>query len=130
MKRSVESQIEAFLAAYSPEISDQLRRARDHLRALFPQGHDLVYDNYNARVFAFSPTERSSEALLSVAGYLIAQAMRPHREALLRAGPLQTAIKAISEKKRSRRLAQHVAKGPQSGVRNTASSSRLRQRRH
>jgi hypothetical protein len=147
----VESQIDTFLAKYSPEVSAQLRSARARLQAMFPRGHELVYDNYNALVFAFSPTERSSEAFLSVAGYpkwvnlffshgaglsdpgrllqgsgsrvrsirlqspeqlqepaihaLIVQAMKPHREALLRANPLQTAIKAVSAKQRSRRPA-------------------------
>jgi hypothetical protein len=36
---------------------------------MFPLGHELVYDNYNALVFAFAPTERASEAFVSVAGY-------------------------------------------------------------
>jgi hypothetical protein len=66
---NVEARIEAFLARYSPTISAELRAARSHLRALFPRGHELVYDNYNALVFGFSPTERTSEAFLSVAGY-------------------------------------------------------------
>src|SRR5215471_9200210 len=66
---SIEAQISAFLAKYSPEVGAELRAARTHLRALFPRGHELVYDNYNALVFAFSPTERTSQAFLSVAGY-------------------------------------------------------------
>ena len=148
----IESQIDAFLAKYSSEVSLQLRGARTHLQAMFPRGHELVYDNYNALVFAFSPTERSSEAFLSVAGYpkwvnlffshgaglsdpgrllqgsgsrvrsirlqsaehllepavqaLISQATEPHREALLDAKPLQTSIKAIAAKQRSRRPAE------------------------
>jgi len=69
MPQSVEAQIDAFLARYSPEVGAQLRAARAHLRSLFPRGHELVYDNYNALVFAFSPSERTSEAFLSVAGY-------------------------------------------------------------
>ena len=69
MAQSVEAQIEAFLARYSSEVSAQLRAARVHLRSLFPRGHELVYDNYNALVFAFSPTERTPEAFLSIAGY-------------------------------------------------------------
>ena len=65
----IEAQIESFVARYSPEVSKQLREARKHLHALFPRGHETVYDNYNALVFAFSPTGRASEAFLSVAGY-------------------------------------------------------------
>jgi hypothetical protein len=64
-----EAQIKSFLAKYAPGIAAELRAARAALRALFPRGHELVYDNYNALVFAFSPTERSSEAFLSIAGY-------------------------------------------------------------
>lgn len=67
--QSVEAQIGAFLARFSPEVSGQLRAARAHLRSLFPRGHELVYDNYNALVFAFSPSERTPDAFISVAGY-------------------------------------------------------------
>jgi hypothetical protein len=66
---SVEDQIESFLAKYSPEIASQLRDARQHLRSFFPRGHELVFDNYNALVFAISPSERSTDAFVSVAGY-------------------------------------------------------------
>lgn len=66
---AVESQIADFLAKYTPEIAAQLREARTRLRAMFPRGFELVYDNYNALVFGISPTERTSDAILSVAGY-------------------------------------------------------------
>ena len=64
-----EAQIESFLAKYSPAIATELRAARGRLRASFPRGHELVYDNYNALVFAFAATVRTSDAFLSVAGY-------------------------------------------------------------
>jgi Domain of unknown function (DU1801) len=65
----IESQIEGFIAKYSPGIAADLRVARENLRTLFPRGFELVFDNYNALVFGISPTERSSEAFISVAGY-------------------------------------------------------------
>jgi hypothetical protein len=65
----VDDQIESFFAGYSPGIASQLRQARRHLRSLFPRGHELVFDNYNALVFAISPTGRSPDAFVSVAGY-------------------------------------------------------------
>jgi hypothetical protein len=68
-ERAVESQIADFLGKYTPEIAAQLRKARKRLRALFPRGFELVYDNYNALVFGISPTERTSDAFVSVAGY-------------------------------------------------------------
>jgi hypothetical protein len=66
---AVEPQIAAFLGKYTPAIEAQLREARTGLRAMFPRGFELVYDNYNALVFGISPTERTSDAFLSVAGY-------------------------------------------------------------
>ncbi len=66
---SVESQIATFLAKYSPAIEAQLRDARSRLRALFPRGYELVFDNYNALVFGFSPTDSSKDAFISVVGY-------------------------------------------------------------
>ena len=65
----VESQIAAFLGKYSPAVEAQLAEARTRLRAMFPRGFELVYDNYNALVFGISPTERTPDAFLSVAGY-------------------------------------------------------------
>lgn len=68
-QQPVEARIDAFLARYAPDIAAEFRAARAHLRSLFPRGHELVYDNYNALVFGFSPTDRTSDAFLSVAGY-------------------------------------------------------------
>ena len=64
---SVEAQIDSFPAKYSPAIAGELRAARLQLRSLFPLGHELVYDNYNALVFGFAPTDRT---FLGVAGEL------------------------------------------------------------
>ena len=69
MSTTAESQIAEFLAKYAPAIQADLREARGRLRALFPRGFELVYDNYNALVFGISPTERTSDAFLSIAGY-------------------------------------------------------------
>lgn len=64
-----EAQIDAFLAKYTPAMQAQLRAARKRLRARFPLGYELVFDNYNALVFGISPTERMPDAFISVAGY-------------------------------------------------------------
>jgi hypothetical protein len=65
----VEAQIAPFVEKYSADVAAQLRAARAHLRSRFPRGFELVYDNYNALVFAFAPTVHASEAVLSIAGY-------------------------------------------------------------
>ena len=65
----VDAQIAQFLAEYAPEVEAQLRDARQRLRACFPRGFELVFNNYNALVFGISPSEKASEAFVSVAGY-------------------------------------------------------------
>ena len=69
MKAATEKRVASFIAKYSPPIAAQLRDARTRLRALFPRGYELVFDNYNALVFGFSPSESSRDAFISVAGY-------------------------------------------------------------
>ena len=64
-----EPSVALFLARFSPAIEAQLKDARLRLRAYFPRGHELVFDNYNALVLAISPTERTRDAFVSIAGY-------------------------------------------------------------
>jgi hypothetical protein len=66
---NAEIDIAGFLARYTPEIEAQLRGARAKLRRLFPRGFELVYDNYNALVFAICASARASDAIISIAGY-------------------------------------------------------------
>jgi hypothetical protein len=60
-------QIAGFLAKYSPTMAAAARRARTAMRKRIPGGIEFVYDNYNALVFGYGPTERPSEAVLSLA---------------------------------------------------------------
>jgi hypothetical protein len=66
---AVRAQIDALVAQYTPEIATQLQRARADLRKLIPKGYELVYDSHNALIFAFGPTTRASDLVISVAGY-------------------------------------------------------------
>ena len=45
--------------------------ARAKLRKLLPGAIEMVYDNYNALVIGFSPTERPSDAVLSLVIFLL-----------------------------------------------------------
>ncbi len=36
---------------------------------MFPHGFELVFDNYNPLVFGISPTDRTADAFVSIAGY-------------------------------------------------------------
>ncbi len=67
-KRSpTEKQIAGFLAKYTPQMVASGTESRARMRQVIPGGVEFVYDNYNALVFGFGPTERPSEAVLSLA---------------------------------------------------------------
>ena len=63
------TQLDSFLDKYTPEIAAQARAALHKMRARLPGAVELVYDNYNALAIGFSPTERTSEAIFSIALY-------------------------------------------------------------
>lgn len=64
-----EDRIAGFLGRFAPEIAALAQACRTRLQQLIPRGQELVYDNYNALVFAFGPTPRASDAVLSIALY-------------------------------------------------------------
>jgi hypothetical protein len=66
---SPSAQLDAFLDKYHPAIAADARVALRRMRARLPGAQELVYDNYNALAIGFSPTERTSEALFSIALY-------------------------------------------------------------
>lgn len=66
---STKSQISAFIDKFSPDVASQFRRARTDIRALFPRGFELVFDNYNAFGCGYSTTERSSGVVVSLVAY-------------------------------------------------------------
>jgi hypothetical protein len=59
----------AFLSRYDPAIAQVAKAAVARLRKEIPGAVELVYDNYNALVMGFGPTERASEAIVSIALY-------------------------------------------------------------
>jgi hypothetical protein len=65
----VEAAWKSFLAKYSPDIQRQMEAARQKLRSRIPRGFELVYDNYNALAMGFSPTDRASDVVISLAAY-------------------------------------------------------------
>jgi hypothetical protein len=62
-------QLDRFIDKYSPEIRALARAVLARMRARLPGAVELVYDNYNALVIGFGPTERPSEAILSIVLY-------------------------------------------------------------
>ncbi|HKR09992.1 MAG TPA: hypothetical protein VJS39_12435 [Gemmatimonadaceae bacterium] len=67
MAKTTSRQIASFLAKYDPRIAADARASRSKLRKIVPGGVEFVYDNYNALVFGFGPSDRPSEAVLSLA---------------------------------------------------------------
>jgi hypothetical protein len=59
----------AFLARYDPAIGAVAKAAVARMRTYVPGAVELVYDNYNALVVGFGPSERASEAVMSIALY-------------------------------------------------------------
>jgi hypothetical protein len=62
-----EEQLAGFLAKFTPEIAREAEAAIAKMRARLPGAIEMVYDNYNALVVGFGPTERASEAIFSIA---------------------------------------------------------------
>lgn len=60
-------QIDSFLAKYEPAVASAARKCRAWMRRRVPGGYEFIYDNYNALVFGFGPSDRPSEAVLSLA---------------------------------------------------------------
>lgn len=64
-----ERQLTGFLAKYSAEVSGMAEAVRGRMRKLYPTALELVYDNYNALAIGYSPSEKASEAIFSIALY-------------------------------------------------------------
>ena len=66
-RADAERQLRGFIAKFEPAHQRIIRGARAALRKRLPSAHEMVYDNYNFFVIGYGPTERPSEAILSIA---------------------------------------------------------------
>ena len=62
-------QVATFIAKFDPAIAKLTRGCRSVLRKRYPSAIELVYDNYNALAIGYSPTERTSDVVFSLAVY-------------------------------------------------------------
>jgi hypothetical protein len=62
-----ESQLQRFIEKFDPEHQQLIRACRKALQRRFPRANELVYDNYNFFVIGYSPTERPSDTIVSLA---------------------------------------------------------------
>ena len=60
-------QVDAFIAKFDPVMGKLIRSIRAALRKQFPTAIELVYDNYNFFVIGYSPTERPTDYIVSLA---------------------------------------------------------------
>jgi hypothetical protein len=60
-------QLEAFIDKFDAPNRSLIRATRKAMRKRFPTAHELVYDNYNFFVIGYSPTERPSDSLITIA---------------------------------------------------------------
>jgi hypothetical protein len=66
---SPEAQLDSFIDKFTPEMAALARACLAKMRARLPGATQLVYDNYNALVVGFGPSEKTSHAIFSVAMY-------------------------------------------------------------
>lgn len=62
-----EAQLATFVEKFEPEMQTLIVKTRQALRKRLPTAHEIVYDNYNFFVIGYSPTERPSDGILSIA---------------------------------------------------------------
>jgi len=62
-----QGQLKTFIAKFTPAHQTLIRAVRRSLRKRFPTASEVVYDNYNFFVIGYSPTERPSDSVVSIA---------------------------------------------------------------
>jgi hypothetical protein len=65
--RSAEACLRDFIAKFERKDQALIRAARRIMRRRLPTAHELVYDNYNFFVIGYGPTDKPSQAVLSLA---------------------------------------------------------------
>jgi hypothetical protein len=62
-----ERQLKTFVAKFEPKHQKLIRAVRKALRKRFPTAYELAYDNYNFFVIGYGPSDRPSDAVVSMA---------------------------------------------------------------
>jgi len=64
---SAKAQLRSFIHKFAPEDQRLIRAVRAAVRRRFPTANELVWDNYNFFVIGYSPTERPTDSIVSIA---------------------------------------------------------------
>ena len=62
-----ELQLRGFIEKFDPANQKMIRAVRKVVQSWFPTANELVYDNYNFFVIGYTPNERPSDAIMSIA---------------------------------------------------------------
>jgi len=66
-KRTPEAQLRSFIDKFDPKDQKLIRSVRSAVRKRFPTANELVWDNYNFFVIGYSPTDRPTDSIVSIA---------------------------------------------------------------
>lgn len=64
---SAEALLRSFIKKFEPKDQRLIRAVRAAVRKRFPTANELVWDNYNFFVIGYSPTERPTDSIVSIA---------------------------------------------------------------
>ncbi|MFL5808255.1 MAG: hypothetical protein ACJ749_01965 [Flavisolibacter sp.] len=67
MAKNEVSDLLKFISPFSAEIQEIVLWLRDFVWDLYPKTNELIYDNYNAVAFGWSPTDRVGHTFCSIA---------------------------------------------------------------
>src|SRR5438132_7838881 len=67
MSKEETSDLLKFLSQFDSEIRELVLWLRDFVWDLYPQTNELIYDNYNAVAFGWSPTDKVGHTFCSIA---------------------------------------------------------------
>jgi hypothetical protein len=62
-----ETQLRTFIGKFAPKDQRLIRAVRSAVRKRMPTANELVWDNYNFFVIGYSPTERPTDSIVSIA---------------------------------------------------------------
>ena len=66
-RMTAETQLRAFIAKFGADDQRLIRAVRTAMRKRLPTANELVWDNYNFFVIGYSPTERPTDSVFSIA---------------------------------------------------------------
>jgi len=67
MPTNATAELLRFLKPFGKEITERVWALRSFAREQYPDANELIYDNYNALAFGWSPTDRVGHTFCSIA---------------------------------------------------------------